>query len=169
MPDQFPIRIGTILIVTSVFATLLCLGMAAMLYWQVAPRVAGGQWLWLPPALLPLLCLPFVVRGYRVDGRSLWVRRLLHESEVPLSGLEAVEERPRAFAGLLRTFGNGGFYSFTGTYWGREIGRARAYATDLGPGLLLRFPDRAVVLTPADPVALAQRLRRAAGLDRDSR
>ena len=69
-----------------------------------------------------------------------------------------------AFAGLLRTFGNGGFFSFTGGYWGREIGRATAYATDLGPGLLLRYPTRAVVLTPTEPAALAKALRRASGL-----
>lgn len=167
MSNSYPARIGAVLITTSAFATLLCLGVAALLYWQVAPRVPGGQWLWLPPALLPLLCLPFVVRGYRIDGSTLWVRRLLHESGVDLGGLQAMEERPRAFAGLLRTFGNGGFYSFTGGYWGRELGRARAYATDLGPGLLLRYADRAIVLTPADPTALAARLRQAAGLDRD--
>ena len=161
---SYPARIGTTLIVTSVFASVLCLGVAAVLYWQVAPRVAGGQWLWLPPALLPLLCLPFVVRGYRVDGKTLRVQRLLHESTLELTGLSDVEQRPRAFAGLLRTFGNGGFFSFTGGYWGREIGRATAYATDLGPGLLLRYPTRAVVLTPTEPTALAKALRRASGL-----
>jgi hypothetical protein len=168
MSSYYPARVGKILIGTSVSATLLCAGIAALMHFKVAPEVPGGQWLALPLLALPALCLPFLVRGYRVDGSSLWVQRLFHANRIDLRGLRSVELRAKAFAGAIRTFGNGGLFSFTGRYWSRELGSVRAYAMDTGPALLLHWDDHKVLLTPADPKALAERLRQAAGVAKEA-
>jgi hypothetical protein len=168
MASHYPARIGKMIVITSATATLLCLGIAALMYFKVAAEVPGGQWIALPLIALPVLSLPFLVRGYRVDGSTLWVERLLHANPIDLRGLRSVELRPKAFAGAIRTFGNGGLFSFTGRYWSRELGSVRAYAMDTGAALLLRWDDHKVLLTPTDPKALAERLRQAAGVAKDA-
>lgn len=168
MASHYPAKVGRLLIVTSLAASLLCVGIAALMHFKVAPNTSGGQWLALPLLAMPLLCLPFLVRGYRVDGSTLWVERLLHADRIDLRGLRSVELRPKAFAGMIRTFGNGGLFSFTGRYWSRELGSLRAYAMDIGPALLLRWDDHKVLLTPTEPKAMAERLRQAAGVPKDA-
>jgi hypothetical protein len=168
MANHFPARVGRIVVITSGVATLLCLGIGAFMHFKVAAEVAGAQWVALPVLALPFLSLPFLVRGYRVDGSTLWVERLLHSNRIDLRGLRSVDYRPRAFAGALRTFGNGGLFSFTGRYWSRELGSFRAFAMDTGPALMLHWDDRRVLLTPADPQALAVRLRQATGVAKDA-
>ncbi len=164
MASHFPARVGKTVVITSSVSVLLCVGVAAMMFFMVAPEVPDSKWLALPVLALPLLSLPFLVRGYRIDGRSLVVERLLHTNRVDLRGLRSVDYRPKAFAGVIRTFGNGGLFSFTGRYWSRELGHFRAFAMDTGPALMLHWDDRRVLLTPADPQALAERLRQAAGV-----
>ncbi len=120
-------------------------------------------------ALVPLAVLAgaalFVVRGYAVDGSHLCVDRLVSRTRMPLAGLARVWTDPRACRGSLRIFGNGGLFSFTGWFYSRRLGRYRLFGTDLSRAVVLRWPDRVVVVTPTAPQALIDCLReRVAGV-----
>lgn len=51
----------------------------------------------------------------------------------------------------LRTFGNGGGFSFTGRYWNKRLGSYRAFVTNPARSVVLRWQDRTVVVSPASP------------------
>jgi len=53
--------------------------------------------------------------------------------------------------GSIRTFGNGGLFSFTGFYRNRLLGAYRAFVTDPRQAVVLRFPKRNVVVSPGAP------------------
>jgi len=54
--------------------------------------------------------------------------------------------------------GNGGFFSFTGLFYNRKLGFHRAFVTDHIRTVVLRFPHRTVVVSPADPEAFVRDL-----------
>lgn len=107
-------------------------------------------------------CALFTIRGYRVDGGSVYVRRLLWESRVDLDGLQAVERQDRASIrrGMIKVWGNGGLFSFSGTFRSRELGMFRMYVTDLDRLVLLTIGERKVVMSPDDPEAFIALLRK---------
>lgn len=112
------------------------------------------------PLVVLLGALPFTVRGYILTDEHIEVRRLGWRTVLPLAGLVAVSGEPEGLRGSLRLFGNGGLFGITGWFWNRRIGRFRAYATDPGRVVLLRYRDgRKVVLTPHDVQHFIVRLR----------
>lgn len=105
---------------------------------------------WVGP-LVVLACLPFMVRGYGITDDAILIRRLFWTTRLRRADLRSAEIIPRAMKGSLRTFGNGGAFSFTGWYWNRSLGGYRAYVTDLNRTVVLRFWHRTVVISPGDP------------------
>ena len=53
--------------------------------------------------------------------------------------------------GSLRLFGNGGIFSITGLFRNRALGNYRAFVTDLKRTVVLRFPERIIVVSPECP------------------
>ena len=51
----------------------------------------------------------------------------------------------------IRTFGNGGLYSFTGWFRNTALGAYRAFVTDPHRTVVLHFPTRTVVVSPSAP------------------
>jgi hypothetical protein len=47
--------------------------------------------------------------------------------------------------------GNGGFFAFTGYFRNKELGAYRAFMTDRRLAVVLRFPDRVIVVSPDRP------------------
>src|SRR5258706_15831756 len=100
---------STSLIVISVLATILCLGISTGMVWKL-----GGM----PPlfALLPLAILfgsaLFTIRGYAITSDAILVQRLFWTTRLPLAGLQSAQFEPSAMRSSLRTFGNGGLFSF---------------------------------------------------------
>jgi hypothetical protein len=151
---------STSFIVISVLTTVLCFG------------VTAGTWLNLPGmhppgaldfvVLLPLVILCctalFTIRGYSVSSDSILVHRLLWFTVLPRAGLESAQVEPDAMRGSLRTFGNGGAFSFTGFYYNKRLGSYRAYVTDPRRTVVLRYANRRVVLSPASPEDFASDL-----------
>jgi hypothetical protein len=43
--------------------------------------------------------------------------------------------------------GNAGFFAITGRYWNKTLGWHRAFATDLSRAVVLRYPNRTIVIT----------------------
>jgi hypothetical protein len=122
------------------------------------PLVRAG--LVVVPLVLLLGALPFMIRGYVLTERNLEVRRLGWSTTLPLAGLLAVSGEPEGLRGSVRLFGNGGLFGISGWFWNRRIGRFRAYATDPGRVVLLRYRDgRKVVVTPDDVQHFIVRVR----------
>lgn len=145
---------GRSLIAVSMLATVLCLGIAA---WLLAPPGAPSWAAALPLAVL-IGAAPFTVRGYVIRADALGIRRLFWETRLPLRDLREVRHVPKAMDGSVRTFGNGGLFSFSGRYRSRQLGAYRAYVTDPQRTVVLRFGDRTVVVSPADPARFVAEL-----------
>jgi hypothetical protein len=141
---QFNAPWGVLLWVMSTLATAACLAvaMSPCPVWLrvLAPFGIGGAAL-------------FTVRGYRVGADCIWVQRLFWSTRLPLAGLQSVrvpsDEERRSLT--VRTFGNGGFFSFTGWYWSKALGTYRAFVTDPKRMVILTFARRTVVLSPDCP------------------
>ena len=137
-----------LLIVISWSASLLCIGISIGIF-------ASGRDKALWAALLPLFIVcgaaPFTIRGYAITGQALLIRRLFWNTQLSLADLESARFEPNAMRSSLRTFGNGGLFSFTGFFYSRALGSYRAYVTDLNNTVVLRFTRRTVVVSPAQP------------------
>ena len=83
---------------------------------------------------MPFLCI--VCCGPRLSRASVWSQRRFE---------------PDAMRGSIRTFGNGGAFSFSGFYYNKRLGSYRAFVTDPRRAVVLRYATRRVVLSPAAP------------------
>ena len=104
---------STTLVVVSAAATILCLGISLTM------AVSGHAllcWVGLLPLAIILGAAPFTIRGYTITADAILVHRLLWATRLPLQGLQSASAEPDAMRGSLRTFGNGGLFSFSGHY-----------------------------------------------------
>ena len=151
---------STTLIVMSVLTTVVCLGASAGAWLSLAARHTPGALGC--AALFPLVILfgaaLFTIRGYSLSSDRILVHRLLWSTALPRAGLESACVEPDAMRGSLRTFGNGGAFSFTGVYYNKRLGSYRAYVTDPRRSVVLRYAKRRVVLSPATPEDFVQDL-----------
>jgi hypothetical protein len=104
---------------------------------------------------LAALCM---VTGYEVTSNAVRICRPGWVSTIPLNGLRQAEANPRLLSGSLRLLGNGGFFSSTGWFWNRRLGRYRLYANDPRRAVALRFDQRVVVIAPEDPARLVREI-----------
>jgi lysylphosphatidylglycerol synthetase-like protein (DUF2156 family) len=144
---------STRLVVTSAATTALCLGIAG----TIVRTGDAAWWAWLAPILLVLGCSLLTIRGYAILPSAILVRRLFWTTCLPRAGLESASFEPHVMSGSLRV-GNGGLFSFTGFYRNRRLGWYRAFVTDPARTVVLRYPDRTVVVSPGNPVAFAHEL-----------
>ena len=144
---------STSLIVMSIITTVLCLGIPVGAWFNLAakppPGVLGCVVL-LPLVILFVTAL-FTIRGYSISSDSILVQRLLWSTALPRAGLESAQVEPDAMRGSIRTFGNGGAFSFSGFFYNKRLGSYRAYVTDPRRAVVLRYANRRVVLSPAAP------------------
>jgi hypothetical protein len=144
----YPAPWGRPLVVISSLATVLLAG--TTLFLARSDRDMFSLVAWLPLALVGGTAL-FTIRGYTVTADAVLVRRLFWVTRVPLAGLESARHEPDVMRGSLRTFGNGGLFSFTGYYRNERLGAYRALVTDFQRTVVLRFTDRTLVLSPDTP------------------
>lgn len=151
--NRFGAPWGRSLWIMTLLGTVICLGVSILLLRTISPfRVNTPQfWLGMLPLVSVVLAALFAVRGYSVLGDSLFVERLFWSTRLSLTGLQSVEFRPDAVRGSIRTFGNGGFFSFTGYFRNKALGSYRAFVTDPKRIVVLRFSKSAVVLSPDSP------------------
>ena len=95
-----------------------------------------------------ILCVP---RGYSVENGAIAIHRLFWITRVSFSGLQAVYFDPDATRRSIRTFGNDGFFSFTGYFRNKELGSYRAFMTDRRRAVVIRFPASVIVISPERP------------------
>jgi hypothetical protein len=141
------------LIVASTFATLVCVGVAYGMW--TLPMDGSLEplrfWLGLLPLAVILICTLFTVRGYSIANHTLLVHRPFWKTRVSLRELGSVKIDPAATHRSIRTFGNGGFFSFTGYFRNKELGSYRAFMTDRRRAVVLRFPSSVTVVSPDRP------------------
>ncbi|MBU6401832.1 MAG: PH domain-containing protein [Verrucomicrobia bacterium] len=149
---------GILLKSMSACFTLLCLGIAVISWSGIGPRSGASFGVgWLLVALV-LACALFIVRGYTVTPDAILVHRLVWTTRLPRAGLQSAQVKPHAMRWSLRAWGNGGFFSFTGWYYSRALGRYRAFVTDRRRTVVLRYGDRIAVLSPDAPDDFVQQL-----------
>lgn len=93
----------------------------------------------------------FMIRGYSVSGRTLFVHRLGWAKKFDLSGLTDVSHSPGAMVGSIRTFGNGGLFGYIGRFQNATLGSYKAYATDPSRSVVMYFGEGTIVVTPDRP------------------
>ncbi len=152
---EFEARWSKSLIGVSLVATALLAGASFLLLTQSRHSGPWGSVGQVGLLSIVLGAALFTVRGYRLEGRQLFVRRLLWETRLDLAGLRSAEADPGLLKGSLRLFGNGGLYSFSGLFWNRTLGRYRAWVTHHEDVVVLRFEDRVWVVSPAAPLRFA--------------
>jgi hypothetical protein len=82
------------------------------------------------------------VRGYTVTSDTILVQRLFWTTRLPLAGLQSARFEPEAMRWSIRTFGNGGLFSFTGCFRNKLLGAYRAFVTDPRRAVVLRYSGR---------------------------
>ena len=104
------------------------------------------------------ITLLFVVRGFRLAGNTLLIRRSFWDTSIPLAGLQSAEVDSRACVGAWKTMGNDGLFAMHGWFWSKRLGKFRAFVTDPASSVVLRFADRVVVVSPDRPRRLVETL-----------
>ena len=148
----------------SITGTALMIGVPVIVATEQGTPLWAGALVSVAMLITLLGSLLFTVRGYEIDSDALLVRRLLWSTGIPLAGLRSITLEPKLTKATVRIWGNGGLFSFSGLYWNRQLGRFRMCATDLSKAVVLRFQDRAWVVTPDRPEEFIQQLTRKAGL-----
>lgn len=136
------------LVLVSALASLLCAGIAGWLAWRGHGAL---PWVGTLPMLLLLGGALFTIRGYTLRTDALLIHRLLWTTRIPLQGLQSAAFEPDAMRGSLRTFGNGGLFSFTGLFWNRRLGSYRAFVTHERRTVVLRWARHVIVVSPHAP------------------
>lgn len=140
--------------VVSWSATTLCL-IATVAGANTLRRHGMGNYaFWTPllPTALIIGCALFTVRGYAITPDAIFVQRLFWRTRIPRNELQsAVVDSDALTWKTIRTFGNGGFYSFSGWYWNKQIGSFRAFITDRSRCVVLRFKNKTILVSPDAP------------------
>jgi len=139
---------STSLIIISSLVTVLCAGIA--ISFILSSRGPLSLFAWAPLAIIFGSAL-FTIRGYTVTSDAILIQRLFWTTRLPLTGLQSAQFQPNAMRGSLRTFGNGGLFSFTGFFRNKALGAYRAFVTDPHRTVVLCFPSRNMVVSPSAP------------------
>jgi hypothetical protein len=146
-----------VLIGMSIFGTAICLMVPIINFTPLQRGGPDARVFWLP-LLLVFGAALFTIRGYEISSDALLVKRLFWSTRIPLSTLKAACFEPRAMKGSLRTFGNGGFFSFSGWYWSKRLGAYRAFVTNPQNTVILEFEKRKIVVSPENPEQFVESL-----------
>jgi len=139
---------GDLLIGLSVMSVALLAGLWVLMF---TLKVTGHIFVEVFLCAIFVGCVPFVVRGYEIEGQTLYILRLGWKTREPLAGLQSAVADSSLIEDSYRILGNGGLLSFTGLYSSPRLGKYRAYLNDERKVVVLTFPDRKIVISPGDP------------------
>lgn len=106
------------------------------------------------------------IKGYRLAAGELVVVRVKRANRFALAGLTAVEQDPQAMKGALKTIGNDGLGAITGRFRSKRLGKFEGLLTDPGLAVVLRWPERTLVVSPERPGDFVAEVRARARLRR---
>ena len=141
-----------------VLASLLCMGACLWPAFELFKQGSGSSFLVGSLLVaLTIMCALFAIRGYTITADAILIRRLFWATRLPLAGLKSARFEIAATRWGIRA-GNGGFFSCTGFRYNRSLGFHRVFVTDGARTVVLRYPRRIVVVSPADPEAFVRDL-----------
>jgi len=104
------------------------------------------------------------IRRYRLAGDELLIEFRFRTVRFPVAGLiSAVTDRD-AMHHAWKVFGNDGLGAYSGRFRSKRLGNFRAYLTDTERAVVLRWPDRCIVVSPEQPSCFVEAVRKRAGL-----
>jgi len=99
------------------------------------------------------------ILGYRLEAGELVVLRPKREKRISLAGLISAEVDPKAMDWSIKTWGNDGLGAVTGHYRNRRLGAYEALVTDRKRMVVLRWPERRLVVSPDRPEEFAREIQ----------
>ncbi|MCP5052607.1 MAG: hypothetical protein GY940_35895 [bacterium] len=155
------ITVFSILILIGTMLVGLLIGPRETLIWTISMVALPG---------IILVVMPFfAINGYTVTPQILYVNRPGRQSKIPLETLQSAEFDPGAMNKSFRTFGNGGFFSFSGKFRNKKLGSYRAFVTDTARSVVLKFfspgnqNQSIIVVSPGDPQRFISEINRFKG------
>lgn len=106
------------------------------------------------------------IKAYRLAIGELVVVRIKRVNRFALAGLESVEHDPQAMKGAWKTIGNDGLGAITGSFRSKRLGKFEGLLTDATRAVVLRWPDRTLVVSPERPGDFVSEVRARARLRR---
>jgi hypothetical protein len=133
------------------------------------PRGApfGARIMQMGAPLLPIFILipGFVLERSKVSRFSIEENVLvLAKKRYPLEGLMDAVRDPEVLKRARKRFGNGGLGSIRGKFVSKRLGKFDTFLTGTENAVVLRWPDKVVAVSPADPEFFIYSARAAAGL-----
>ncbi|HUL52897.1 MAG TPA: PH domain-containing protein [Opitutaceae bacterium] len=116
------------------------------------------------PAIVALICVTARIQCYRIAGDELQIALPFRRARFPLGGLQSATPDREALRGARKIVGNDGLRAISGRFRSKRLGRFHAYVTDPGQTVVLRWPDRCLVVSPQHPSLFVETVRRRAGL-----
>jgi Bacterial PH domain len=116
------------------------------------------------PAVLAVIWFTARIRRYRLVGEELQIQLPLRTVRFPLEGLKDVAPDREALRGARKIAGNDGLGAVSGRFRSKRLGWFRAYVTDGERAVVLRWPDRCVVISPDQPSWFIETVRKRSGL-----
>jgi hypothetical protein len=172
-PVEFAAPVGRRVRLVTGFSLLVVGVLAVVAVAFVVGGVGPAQQFWpatIAPVLAAAVMVPIMlysrVHGYRLTEHELQILRRSRQNRFALDGLQGVDVDPKAMAWSIRIIGNDGLGAVTGRFRNRKLGAYRAFVTDLERAVVLRWPDRCVVVSPDRPEEFAAAVRLRAGLGR---
>jgi hypothetical protein len=89
---------------------------------------------------------------------------LLGGKSYPLRGAVAIARDPDIMKWAMKLYGNGGLGAIRGRFWSKRVGTFQASLTDADYAVVLRWPDRVIAVSPADPEYFITCAKSAAGI-----
>ncbi len=159
------VRLATMLSIVIVIVLVASLFAAMMLERQAPPWPAFGV-IGVAPLVVGAIWFTAHIRNYRVTASELLVELPLRKARFPLPGLQGAEPDRDAFRGARKIVGNDGLRAITGRFRSERLGRFHAYVTDTERAVVLRWPDRCLVISPQQSSLFVETVRKRAGLIR---
>ena len=160
--DRFKAPWGRLLIVISSIAAIALVGIPCLsIIFDAAGNASEPIIIFLIPLIILFAAIPFLIRGYVITENRLIVQRLFWNNMIDLSKFTSAEANPKAMSKSIRTFGNGGLFSFSGKFRNKALGPYRAFATKLENSVVLKFTDHTIVVTPEQPQLFIQKIKAA--------
>jgi hypothetical protein len=101
--------------------------------------------------LVLILAFAYSPRGYVLSGRTLTIKRIMRNVEVPLNGLrEAWTADREDFRGCLRLWGNGGLFGYYGLFRTSRLGESTWYLTNRSKAVVIITDEKTVLVSPDD-------------------
>jgi hypothetical protein len=121
---------------------------------------------WIAPVVVAIVWFTTRIRRYRMVEAELQVELTFRTVRFPLEGLKDVTPDREALRGARKIIGNDGLRAISGRFRSKRLGRFHAYVTDGERAVVLRWPDRCVVISPDQPSWFIETVRKRAGLSR---